>query len=66
MQELKRLKEFRVQKKLSREKLARILNVSLSTATRIERGEAKASRGFMDRMKNVYPEISIDYLFYDK
>ena len=64
MKELKRLIEFRKQKKLSREKFARVLDVSLSTVTKIERGEAKASRAFMDRLKEAFPEISIDYLFF--
>lgn len=58
------LKEFRTQKGLSQEKMASELGVSLSMYAKVEQGAAKAGRAFMEKVKEHYPEASIDHIFF--
>lgn len=60
-----KLREFRTQKGISQEKMAIKLGVSLSMYAKVEQGAAKAGRAFMERIKNCYPEASIDHIFFD-
>lgn len=60
-----KLKEFRIEKGLSQEKMAIKLGVSLSMYAKVEQGAAKASRTFMERIKYNYPDASIDHIFFD-
>ena len=61
---MKRLKQFRLSKELSQEKLARLMDVTLSYYSQVEREIIPASRRFMQKFKNLYPEISIDEMFF--
>ena len=60
-----KLREFRAQKGLSQEKMASELGVSLSMYAKVEQGAAKAGRAFMEKVKEHYPEASIDHIFFD-
>lgn len=59
------LKSFRVSNKLSQREMADRIGVSLSMYEKVERGNIKASRGFIERVKNNYPHIDIDYIFFN-
>jgi|BioPla2DNA2_1021312.scaffolds.fasta_scaffold50274_2 transcriptional regulator with XRE-family HTH domain len=59
-----KLKEFRLSKGLTQEELARKLGYTLSLVAKIEQGQVRPSRKFMDRTKNVFPEVVIDDLFF--
>ena len=58
------LKEFRLSSGYSQEVMAQKVGVTLSYYTQIERGHAKAGRGFMQKLKTAFPEISIDDIFF--
>lgn len=62
---MSKLQEFRKQKGLSQEKIAAELGVSLSMYQKVEQGNAKAGRAFMEKIKHRFPEVSIDYIFFD-
>ena len=55
-----KLREFRTQKGISQE-----MEVSLSMFAKVEQGAAKAGRAFMEKVKEHYPEASIDHIFFD-
>lgn len=59
------LREFRKQKGMSQEKMAAELGVSLSMYSKVEQGNAKAGRAFMEKIKRRFPEASIDFIFFD-
>ena len=59
-----KLREFRTQKGLSQEKMAAKLGISTSMYAKVEQGTAKAGRAFMEKVKNHYPEASIDDIFF--
>ncbi len=59
-----RLKEFRREKGLSQEAMAKILGITLSMYEKVEQGRANASAGFMKRFKEAFKEASIDYIFF--
>lgn len=59
-----RLREFRKEKGLSQEKMAKILDITLSMYEKVEGGRAGASAAFMRRLKNAFPEANIDFLFF--
>lgn len=58
------LREFRKQKGMSQEKMAAELGVSLSMYSKVEQGNAKAGRAFMEKIKQRFPEASIDNIFF--
>ncbi len=58
------LKEFRVSKNLSQEKFAQTLGYTLSLYSKVERGANEPSRKFMKRVKEVYPDIDINAVFF--
>lgn len=58
------LKNFRLGKSISKDKIARIIGVSLSFYEKVENGHVNASRGFMEKLKIAYPEVNIDELFF--
>lgn len=60
-----KLREFRTQKGISQEKMAREMEVSLSMFAKVEQGATKAGRAFMEKVKEHYPEASIDHIFFD-
>lgn len=59
------LREFRKQKGMSQERMAAELGVSLSMYSKVEQGNAKAGRAFMEKIKCRFPEASIDFIFFD-
>ena len=58
------LKEFRLEKTLSKDRMARKIGVSTSFFEKVENGHAKPSRGFMEKLKSVYPEVNLDKMFF--
>jgi len=58
------LKRFRESKGLSQEKLARVLDITLATYAKTEKGKRRASRGFIDRMIAAFPEDNVLPLFF--
>jgi DNA-binding XRE family transcriptional regulator len=61
---MKKLKLFRKNVALSQYDMARRLNISLSFYEKIERGHIQPSRAFMQKMKLIFPDISIDEIFF--
>ena len=61
---MSKLREFRKEKGLSQEKMAKILDITLSMYEKVEGGRAGASAAFMRRLKNAFPEVNIDSLFF--
>ncbi len=61
---MSRLREFRKEKGLSQEKMAKILDITLSMYEKVEGGRAGASAAFMRRLKKAFPEVNIDSLFF--
>ena len=59
-----KLQEFRKSKNLSQEKFAQSIGFTLSMVSKIEMGKCKASRNFMEKVKQVYPEIDINAIFF--
>jgi transcriptional regulator with XRE-family HTH domain len=59
-----KLKAFRKSKGASQESLARKMDISLSYYSQVENGHVNAEREFMRRLKAVYPDISIDEMFF--
>ena len=60
---MNKIKSFRQSKKLSQERLARIIDVTLATYSKIERGKAP-SRIFIEKTKKAFPEIDINDMFF--
>lgn len=58
------LRELRKENSLSQEQMAAELGVSLSMYQKVEQGNAKAGRKFMEKIKKRFPEASIDYIFF--
>lgn len=58
------LREFRKENGLNQEQMAAELGVSLSMYQKVEQGNAKAGRKFMEKIKQRFPEASIDYIFF--
>lgn len=61
---MKNLREFRKEKGLSQDKMARELNITLSMYEKVESGRVGASAAFMKRLKDRFPEANIDFLFF--
>ena len=61
---MERLREFRKEKGLSQEKMAKTLNITLSMYEKVESGRTGASAAFMRRLKTAFPEVNIDLLFF--
>ena len=58
------LKEFRKKHGLSQEAMSRKLGITLSMYEKVESGRVGASAAFMRRLKNAFPEVSIDLIFF--
>lgn len=58
------LRELRKENGLNQEQMAAELGVSLSMYQKVEQGNAKAGRKFMEKIKQCFPEASIDYIFF--
>ncbi len=60
------LKEFRLSKGLSQEAFARTIDYTLSMYAKVEQNPSRASRKFMGRCKERYPEMNIMEIFFAK
>ena len=58
------LKQLRLLKGLSQERMARMIDVSTFTYAKIERGAAP-SRIFIEKTKRAFPEIDINSVFFN-
>ena len=58
------LREFRKEKGISQDRMAKELGITLSMYEKVESGRASASAAFMRRIKNRYPDANIDLLFF--
>ncbi|MGN7192845.1 helix-turn-helix domain-containing protein [Bacillus mycoides] len=62
---MKELREFRKKKKLSQVRFAKKIGVSQSMYEKVERGVIPPSRAFMEKIKLTYPEVNIDFIFFN-
>ena len=58
------LRELGKENGFNQEQMAAELGVSLSMYQKVEQGNAKAGRKFMEKIKQRFPEASIDYIFF--
>lgn len=58
-----KLQEFRNSKKLTQEQMADCLNITVSHYKAIEYGQRNPSFELMERIKSVFPKVSIDKIF---
>jgi len=61
----KKLIQLRKDKGLSQEAFARLMGIALMTQYKVENGHIVASRNYMDKLKEIYPDVSIDSLFFN-
>jgi transcriptional regulator with XRE-family HTH domain len=59
-----KLKEFRQSKNLTQEKFAQRIGFTLSMVAQVERGKVKASRNFIDKVKEAFPDVDINSVFF--
>ena len=60
-----KLKEFRKSKKMEQIKFAQEIGVSFSYLSKVERGFQNPSFTFLCKLKNRYPEVKIDKMFFE-
>ena len=63
---MQKLKDFRISKGLSQEKLARKMDITLSYYSQVERGKVPPARIFMEKLKQCFPEILIGKMFFNE
>ncbi|MBQ8738351.1 MAG: helix-turn-helix transcriptional regulator [Clostridia bacterium] len=61
----KKLKEFRLEKGLTKQEMADKLGYTLSLYEKVEDGRAGVSAKFMSKFKIVFPNVSIDSIFFN-
>ena len=61
---MEKLREFRKEKGLSQEKMAKILNITLSMYEKVESGRTGASAACMRRLKTAFHDANMDLLFF--
>ena len=61
---MNKLKEFRKNRGMTQENMAQTLGITLSMYEKVEGGRAGASAAFMRRLKEAFPEASIDAIFF--
>lgn len=59
-----KLKEFRLKKSMSQEQFAHAIGYTLSMVAKVESGRVKASRGFIEKVRKVYPDVNIEEVFF--
>lgn len=59
------LRELRKEKGLSQKDMAKKIDYSLSSYQKIESGKKKPGRKFMNKIKLIFPDVSIDRLFFN-
>lgn len=62
---MERLKEFRVNKKMTQKVIADKMGITLSMYEKVEHGAANASAGFMRRLADAFPDADINYIFFN-
>ena len=62
---IQRLKEFRREKALTKQQMADKLGYTLSLYEKVEDGRAGVSAKFMHKFKRVFPDASIDSIFFN-
>ena len=62
---MERLKEFRRKQKMTQEGMAKKIGVTLSMYEKVERGSINASAAFMRRLKKSFPDIDINFIFFE-
>lgn len=60
-----KLKKFREDRNMSVAEFAKAIGMSPDVCYKVESGERTASKLFMSNMKKRFPEIDIDYIFFD-
>lgn len=60
------LKQFRKKNNLTQSEMAKDMGFSLSLYEKIERGNIKASRNFIDTFIDKYPEVDVRKIFFAK
>ena len=63
---MSKIKQVRISKNLTQEKLARMMDITLAYYSQVEREVAQPSRSFMQKFKKIFPEISIDEMFFNQ
>ena len=61
-----KLKNFRCSLNLDQTEMAKEIGVSFSYYTKIESGFKKPSYSFLCKLKNRYPKVNIDKMFFSK
>ena len=59
------LKKFRKDLNMTQPEMAKVLGFSLSMYEKVERGTVPASRNFISALKENYPDVDIDYIFFN-
>lgn len=59
------LKSLRKELNLTQKSMAESIGLSLSMYEKVERGHKKASRNFMELLKNKYSKVIIDDIFFN-
>ena len=63
---MERLKEFRKEKHMTQEGMAEKIGITLSMYEKVERGVVSASAAFMRRMKEAFPDVDINFIFFNE
>ena len=63
---MEQLKQFRKEKKMTQEGMAQKIGITLSMYEKVERGAVSASAAFMRRMKEAFPDIDINFIFFSQ
>lgn len=61
-----KLKEYRLERGFTQEVMAQKLGYTLSMYEKVEQGRAGTSSNFMNKFKQVFPDASIDDIFFTK
>lgn len=60
---MEQIKEFRISLKLTVQEFADIIEVSKSLLEKIEMGNRKPSREFLEKLKRKYPQFDVNVFF---
>lgn len=62
---MERLKLFRKSLGLSQKSMAGTIGITLSMYEKVESGRAGVSAAFMRRLKKAFPDVDINFMFFD-
>ncbi len=60
---MEELKKFRTNKRYTMKEFAGIIGVSLSLYAKVEQGQRKPSRQFVEKLKTKYPSFNVNKLY---